>query len=195
MSDSAIIEGRDGELYQVEKASPTSGGRVLVLNDVNGEDVAVNCNVNVGDKVIVIEGHDGEDYAVKGSALEYDAYKLISEGFDRAVANQYEEVNLGTFTFNWDGTGKIYLLPSIAANPLTDYVWVDDSIYISTTNGTIYADDSDSSKGMSPSGVYYSGTVEITSILERGSNEVNFLLKDIAAAKIGCSSLYIVQVI
>lgn len=182
MGNSIIVTANDGEHYLITSGSPVVGDRVLVLQS-RDENIVIKCDtLNVGDKILVFTGADGEYYAIKSSR-----YVKITDGFNRSVAYNYEIINLGTFTFNWDGTGKVYLMSSPTANQDTDTIWVDDRLSMITSLGTVTVDNSGY--------VHEIPAAEITSILQNGINDIQFELRDVWTDKIGCSSLYIVQVL
>jgi hypothetical protein len=123
----------------------------------------------------------------------YDSSVQISSGFDRDVSAQYEVVDLGTFNFNWGGNGGVFILPTPNSDA-SDPIWVDDEITVTTSLGSVSANDLDTSQPMSTGNVpYCNAPVDITSILRKGENSISVSITDINAHEIGCSALYIVQ--
>ena len=77
---------------------------------------------------------NGNNYAVKDTAKGvYDSIIKVTDRFNRDVVARYEIVTLGTFNFNWDGKGKVYLMSNPTDNPFSNLIWADN-ILKATTN-------------------------------------------------------------
>jgi hypothetical protein len=105
---------------------------------------------------------------------------LISNGFGRSASGRYEVVKIGSYQFDWDGTGRVYL----SGSPTTIIsTAADDAFDVSTQYGS-----------KSFNGGYWSvyhGIPDITSICRLGSNNVTVYVRDIYGTYIGCNPVYI----
>lgn len=105
---------------------------------------------------------------------------LISNGFGRYANGRYEVVKIGSYQFDWDGTGKVYLSGSPTTIVSTA---ADDAFDVTTQYGT---------KSFAASGVsVYKGIADITSICRPGTNNVTVYVRDIWGTYIGCDPVYI----
>ncbi|MCE7698691.1 MAG: hypothetical protein K8E24_007600 [Methanobacterium paludis] len=123
-------------------------------------------------------------------------YNLITYGYSYKINTTNEATQLlGTFTFNWDGTGKVYIASDWLADPSTDVIHIDDAIIVTNADG---AKISRTYGG----GVYTPGVpngttgpdLEITSLLSEGSNEITIGIKDIYGDYLSCGTLFMIQV-
>ena len=121
---------------------------------------------------------------------------LITQGYRYTVPGAGVATKfLGTFTFNWNGNGHVYICDSPKANPNTDVISIDDAIVVTNGDGTkidrVYG-----------GGVYTPGNrngttgpaLDITPLLSTGSNQLTIGIRDIYGSMLGCSPLYMVQV-
>ncbi len=115
---------------------------------------------------------------------------LISRGFSNPVTQKGQIVdlgntangiaivdnfNIGSFLFNWDGSGKIYVASSCDADITTDKIWADDELVLKTVNGSVTGESIDHGLGGPYPGAYYYRPLEITSILQAGIIVLNVL--------------------
>ncbi len=134
---------------------------------------------------------------------------LITQGFKNAVTYQGESVNLGTtasgatildnfglgsFLFNWDGTGEIYISSCADPDISTDVIWADDELVISTSQGNVTGESVNNGLGGPYPGAWYYHDLNITSILQAGNNCISLVVNDTGGGMIGCSPLYLVQI-
>ncbi len=108
---------------------------------------------------------------------------------------------MGTFSFNWDGTGEIYICSNCNANIDTDVIWTDDEIIVKNvvTGHEIYQIDAPNPGvagplGTSPEGSANSPDLNITSLLVTGNNNINITISDLYGSLTGCSPLFFVQI-
>ncbi|MCE7697878.1 MAG: hypothetical protein K8E24_003240 [Methanobacterium paludis] len=177
--DKFILNGN----VAVDAISAKEGDTVLVATTVSGDKLAVPLtSIRAGDSVAVVKLQNGDKMAVK--VASYDTCVKVTDGFSRAVSATGEVVDLGTFTFNWDGKGTVILdayCPLISVRKF----WVDDSITITTAKGSLSFDH-----------MYFDfyGSPDITSILSKGINKINVSVNDVYGAKVGCSRIFIVPI-
>lgn len=131
----------------------------------------------VGDTVLLTQTKSGK---VAVCCTVYDDYVFVIDEWIRDVAYQYEEVDLGSFNFRWDGNGNVYL-SSVAGTP-TD-MWADDAVRVTTGLGSL-------SFSMG-SVTIYRGLADITSICQMGGNSIQIEIYDIYSNYIGSSDIYI----
>jgi hypothetical protein len=116
-------------------------------------------------------------------------YNKITDGFGDDVRVIGETRYLGTFTFNWDGTGRVLIASAADADPTNDLINVDDSLVVRNADGDQIT-------------VSYSTVVipipgpdtDMTSLLYEGDNEITFEILDVYGDKIGCGPLFMIQV-
>jgi hypothetical protein len=119
-------------------------------------------------------------------------YNLITNGYNYTVTGRGDATQyLGTFTFNWDGTGQVYICSDWLAEIATDIIMIDDKIIITNADDesievTYGHDDPYSINGGPP--------IEITSLLVEGDNEITFGIEDLYGIELGCGPLFMVQV-
>jgi parallel beta-helix repeat protein len=118
-----------------------------------------------------------------GAYQDVSCIALINLGYDTPVTNQYEEGDLGTISFVWNGTGSVYI--SSSPSNISE-IWADDKLFIAG-NGWLNPSFAD------PTGVYPGPAVDITSILLPGINNIQVQVQDVYGTVIGCSPLWIVQ--
>jgi hypothetical protein len=117
-------------------------------------------------------------------------YNLITQGYSYDIQTVGSATQLlGTFTFNWDGTGRVYVASDWQADPATDLIDIDDQLIVSNGDG-------DSFERSCNAGNHYAPgpDIEVTALLHEGINELTFTIKDIYGAKIGCGPLFMIQV-
>ncbi len=119
----------------------------------------------------------------------------VSSGFDQAVTQQGQIIDLGTFNFTWQGNGQIYITSTCPANPNTDKIWADDELDVIASLGTLSVKNVDHGLGGPYGGCHYAPDLNISSILQTGDNSLDFQIKDTGANLIGCSPLYITLVV
>ena len=131
----------------------------------------------VGDTVLLTQTKSGK---VVLCSIVYDDSVFVTSAWSRIVAYQYEEVYLGSFDFNWNGIGNVYL-SSVADSPLN--MQADDGVRVESVAGTLSFD----------SGVYstYDGLPNITSICQTGVNSLQIYIYDIWGGWIISSDIYI----
>ncbi|MBZ2166291.1 hypothetical protein [Methanobacterium spitsbergense] len=117
-------------------------------------------------------------------------YNLITQGYTYLIntvgtATQY----LGTFTFNWDGIGRVYVASDWQADPATDLINIDDQLIVSNADGNSFERSCNAGNHYAPG-----PDIEVTSLLHEGINELTFTIKDIYGGKIGCGYLFLIQV-
>jgi hypothetical protein len=113
---------------------------------------------------------------------------LISTGFRRSVSTQGESVELGTFIFNWDGGGNVYIASAFSGDVQSATIYTDDQLnVVNKSNSYATAINSDN-----PNRVY-DPPLNITSILVEGDNELEITLYDVHGVEIGCSALYFLR--
>jgi len=124
-------------------------------------------------------------------------YNMITSGYSYTVvgagqATQY----LGTFTFNWDGKGSVWICSDwLVTNPSTDIITIDDAIVVTNADGATI-------QRTYGGGVYTPGNpngivgpaLNITSLLNEGSNQLSIGIKDIYGNRLACGPLFMVQV-
>ncbi len=128
---------------------------------------------------------------------------LFTNGFKRAVQFDGEGCDMGTLSFNWDGTGSVFLASTCSANPNSDNISCDNVLIISTPQGTITRQTGPYEYPFPPSDypVWEGPDVDITSLLVAGNNTLmiqvvdSFILSTTASPGnlIGVSSLYVIQ--
>ncbi|MCE7699510.1 MAG: hypothetical protein K8E24_012135 [Methanobacterium paludis] len=117
-------------------------------------------------------------------------YNLITYGYKFNVTTKNEATQLlGTFTFNWDGTGKVYIASDWLADPATDRIGVDDDIIITNGDGNSITQHCSTSAAPFPA-----PDVNITSLLSEGSNEITIAIKDVYGTSLSCGTLFMIQV-
>ena len=125
-------------------------------------------------------------------------YNLITNGYTYKittidVATKY----LGTFTFNWNGSGHVYICSDWLADPATDTINIDDAITVTNGNGTTIdvrygggAFPNQPGGNNSTSGP----PLNITGLLSEGTNQLTIGIRDIYGTYLGCGPLFMVQV-
>ena len=125
-------------------------------------------------------------------------YNLITNGYKYKIktfnmATKY----LGTFTFNWDGSGYVYICSDWLADPATDTINIDDAITVTNGDGTtidvVYgggAFPNQPGGNNSTSGP----PLNITGLLSEGTNQLTIGIRDIYGVYLGCGPLFMVQV-
>jgi hypothetical protein len=100
------------------------------------------------------------------------------------------DFNTGCVCFNWDGTGRVFIVSDPTADPTTNTIFTDDAMTVTnkTNSQSLYA-----TSGNVGNGQAQYPAPEITSILQAGNNCVNVVIQDLYGDLIGCSALYIVQ--
>jgi len=187
----------NGEMIALAQGNPVAiGDLVLVSKLPDGTFVTHgNDTIDVQDTVLVTKMINGEYVAVKGGNCF-----LISKGYSRPLDYGYPippgtelAVDfLGTFKYKWDGEGKVYVSSSCCANVEIDQITLDDLLLVVNSKGK--------TKSCSYNGIGgYQGVLkpgpdlEITDLLTKGINELQFFICDVYGAGIGCGSLYISQ--
>ena len=116
-------------------------------------------------------------------------YNLITQGYKNKISTMGVETDLlGQFTFNWDGTGHVYVASDWQADPATDSICIDDELIVTNSEGASF------SRSCNAGNVYRCGAdIEITSFLTEGDNELAFEIHDIYGGAIGCGPLFVIQ--
>ena len=125
-------------------------------------------------------------------------YNLITTGYRYRITTVNVATRfLGTFTFNWDGVGHVYIASDWLANISTDKINIDDAITVVNGDGTTLtvrygggAFPGEPGGNNSTSGP----PLDITSLLSEGSNQLSIGIKDIYGTMLGCGPLFMVQV-
>jgi len=182
--NSIVYTTKNGEKVAIPSGNtPSIGDKVLVHRMPDGTLVTHgNSSISVGDTVLVNRTRTGEYIAVKGgqTVITFSCVK-VTDGFSRAVQYTGEIVTLGTFTFNWDGTSKVYLLKSCQSTP-TNAVYADDNLIASTVLGSV---------SHNYGGLWRDPPLELSGILVKGSNNVTVTVQDLYGGNIGCTSLFL----
>ncbi len=106
----------------------------------------------------------------------------VCDAWSRAVKYKGEQVDVGTYTYTWDGQGRVY----ISASPLSAQKVRPDDGMIVTANGLSIQTGNLWTIG--------GGIVEITSIMRPGINYVSITISDIEDVLIGTETpLYIMR--
>ncbi len=158
-----------------------AGDKVLVTTTTSGEKVACPLSsIKSGDNVTIIKLQNGDKMAVKSMLCV-----KITDGFDRNVNYNGEVVTFGPISFNWGGSGKVYI--SSSCTDLNSQIWADDSFSIVTQYGTV-------SYNFNPDGNLLRPipALDITSIVRVGLNSVTVNIIDLYGAGIGCTPLFII---
>ena len=182
----AVITLNNGEKIALE-CTQQVGDQVLVHKIGNEYYVNGSKHVEVGDEVLVFKGVDGEYYAV--SSNPYTSCVKVTDGFTRSTSYRGEVVNLGTFQFNWDGKGKVYLLESCSSGGV-NASYADDKLKATTSKGSV-----EYTYGVSSGGVPPGPPLELTNILDIGLNNITIEVIDVYGYSISCTSLYVVQIV
>ena len=179
----------NGEIISLAKGNPVSvTDQVLCYKLPDGTFVTHgNDIIDVGDTVLVNTMTNGEYVTVKGGNCF-----LISRGYDRPITTRGKETDfLGLFKYKWDGQGKVYVSSSCCANTETDTIALDDQLIVINSEGKFVTCAYNAPSG----GGYVIGgpDLEITSLLTKGLNELQFYVHDIYGVDIGVGQLYISQ--
>ncbi len=162
--------------------------KVVITTTTSGEKVACPIEpITEGDEVTIVKLQNGDKLAVKSRSRNC---VLISSGYHIITTNNNQIDNLGTFQFNWNGAGHVYIASSCSPNVATDTIMADDELSVSTSKGTVTHTYS-SSQG---SGVIPAPDLLINSILQVGINQVTVQIINIYPNGMGCGPLYITQV-
>lgn len=158
---------------------------------------------------------EGVDTVVDGGTTDPNSptylkcANLMIPGFARRVNYKKEEVTVGTYTYEWDGNNKVYLLEaqkSVLSNWVVNVVpsnlhgesvpvlrtvnYADDILEASTEHGTVRAD---FSKGCSTGAIENLPPLELTPILRPGTNNIIIRVKDLCGKWIRVQPLKICQ--
>jgi hypothetical protein len=131
-------------------------------------------------------------------------YNLITNGYSYQVQGQGDATQyLGTFSFNWDGTGHVYICSDWLADPETDIILIDDAIVVTNIENDetldvvygmgVYTTGGNRFGEYNPSGVV-GPALEITSLLVEGSNDLTIGIRDVYGTYLTCGPLFMVQV-
>ena len=117
-------------------------------------------------------------------------YNLITNGYAKKINTIGTETDLlGSFTFYWDGTGRVYVASDWQANPETDLISIDDELIVTNKDGISFTRSCNAGNHYAPG-----PDIELTSFLEEGDNQISFKIKDLYGSKIGCGPLFLIQV-
>ena len=110
----------------------------------------------------------------------------ITNGFARAVSVRGELVNLGTFSFNWAGNGRVFISGLPVYDPPNDIISVDDSLVIINGYGNQII-----LPYMTATSIAPAEGPDITNLLRVGNNKITVKILDVYGARIGCGYLWI----
>jgi len=186
VGDKVLVMPALGENMAVPLGDLSEGDRVLLYNLKDSTRIAVpTLSLNVGDRVFSSPSFDfaGFNWEVDFNfmLIPFISPNLIEnphrviEPFYRPVKYQGEIVTAVSHHFTWNGFGGVYLSKSDIA--LINQEW-DDSIRITGPKGTTGWIEG------SP-GSWHSALIEISSILNIGTNKVTVEIKDIYGLSIG----------
>lgn len=179
--NSIVYTTQNGEKVAIPPGNaPSIGDKVLVHRLPDGT-LAIhgNSSINVGDTVLVTRTRTGEYIAVKGGVTSSNCVKVTDDFYRDGADN--EVVDLGTFEYTWDGSGRVVIYPDCAV-PFAESMWVDDTLQVSTENGSLSR--------------FYGGpawghpALTLNTILKEGKNEIDIKIIN-GSGKIGCPTLYI----
>ena len=138
-------------------------------------------SIKAGDKLAIVQLQDSDKLAVK-TTVNSTCVK-VTDGFYRDGANG-EIVDLGTFEYTWDGSGRVVIYDDCAV-PFAESMWVDDTLQVSTDNGSL-------SKFYGGPSWFHSTALTLNTILKEGENEINVKIVN-GSGGIGCPALYITR--
>jgi hypothetical protein len=118
-------------------------------------------------------------------------YNLITNGYSYNIGNSgVASQLLGSFSFNWDGTGHIYVASDWQADPETDVINIDDKIIITNEEGTTI----EATYGReTPTPGTDGPDLNITSLLVEGENQITVTIVDVYGTHMGCGPLFMIQ--
>jgi hypothetical protein len=137
-------------------------------------------SIQAGDKLAIVRLESGDELAVKTNVNS--TCVKITDGFYRDGADN-EVVDLGTFEYTWDGSGRVVIYDDCAV-PFAESMWVDDTLQVSTKNDSLSR--------------FYGGpswghpALTLNTILKEGKNEIDIKIIN-GSGKIGCPTLYITR--
>ena len=125
----------------------------------------------------------------------------ITAGFVKSATPPGVSTDLGSLTFGWDGTGRVFIASGCQANPDNDLIWTDDKITVTNSKTGKQVSQIDAPwpgtggpYGNSSEGCANSHDLEITNILQAGDNTIDTVISDLYGNIYGCCALYIIQV-
>ena len=198
INDTLILNTvENGEIVSIAKGNPVSvTDQVLMYKLPDGTFITHgNDNIEIGDTILINKMINGEYVAVKGGNCF-----LITKGYTRPLpynrpippGTLLVTDFFGVFKYKWDGKGRVYVSSSCCANIETDTIVIDDELIVVNSEGKYVT-----CAYNGPSGGAYTipgPDLEITSLLVKGFNELQFYVHDIFGGDIGIlTSLYISQ--
>lgn len=194
MDNSLIFKKNNDENIKLDSSALNIDDNVLVHKSSEEYYVHGKSSFNIGDEVLIFQNpENGEFYCVNNPIQDISV--KITDGFNRNVSSQYEVVDLGIFSFQWSGSGKVYIMSDCNASLASDRIWADDILTLSTSKGTV-SHNFNNNVGLPlyRTLIYYSPALNITGILQKGANMISATITDTLASQIGCCALYLVQV-
>jgi hypothetical protein len=186
------VENANGKKVKCAYNGPSGGGYTI-----QGPDLELTPILSVGTNELTFFIHDvygvdmgcGQLYISQTYLQEGGEHILITKGYERKITTYgIETDNIGTFSYKWNGIGKVYISSSYCADPTTDKIFLDDELTVTNGNGVSVARSNPSS--YEPDGV---NDLEITSLLIDGENTLTFYIHDLFGQAMGCQALYLVQ--
>jgi hypothetical protein len=124
LDDELIVENANGKKVKCAYNGPSGGGYTI-----QGPDLELTPILSVGTNELTFYIHDvygvgmgcGQLYISQTYLQEGGEHILITKGYGRKITTYGVETdNIGTFSYKWNGIGKVYISSSYCADPTTD---------------------------------------------------------------------------